>query len=87
MTRTQEGNVFQAIIFAMVTMIAKMVQMNNLTYVVSVKTLGISTFLHYCDAASGSGIGSSVNPIATRGKIMPTTLLLAHPDLKTQLHL
>ena len=37
MTRTLEGNVFQAIIFAMVTMIAKMVQMNNLTYVVSVK--------------------------------------------------
>ena len=35
MTRTREGNVFQAIIFATVTMIAKMVQMNNLTYVVS----------------------------------------------------
>ena len=30
--------------------------------------------------------GSSVNPIITRGggQIMPTTLLLAHPDLKTQ---
>ena len=29
--------------------------------------------------------GSSVNPITTRGgQIMPTTLLLAHPDLKTQ---
>ena len=33
--------------------------------------------------------GSSVNPITTRGggQIMPTTLLLAHPDLKTQRHL
>ena len=30
---------------------------------------------------------SSVNPITTRGQIMPTTLLLAHPDLKTQRHL
>ena len=28
--------------------------------------------------------GSSVNPITSRGQIMPTTLLLAHPDLKTQ---
>jgi hypothetical protein len=27
--------------------------------------------------------GSSVNPTATRGQIMPATLLLAHPDLKT----
>ena len=39
MTRTLEGNVFQVIIFAMVTMIAKMVQMNNLTYVVSAQIL------------------------------------------------
>ena len=31
--------------------------------------------------------GSSVNPITTRGQIMPYTLLLAHPDLKTQRHL
>ena len=33
--------------------------------------------------------GSSVNPITTRGggKNMPTTLLLAHLDLKTQRHL
>ena len=30
---------------------------------------------------------SSVNSIPTRGQIMPTTLLLAHPDLKTQRHL
>ena len=44
------------------------------------------------DAASGWAgwtlahpeFGSSVNPITTRGQIMPTTLLLAHPDLKTQ---
>ena len=42
MTQTQEGNVFQAITFATATMIVKMVQMNNLTYVVSVKTFGIS---------------------------------------------
>ena len=33
------------------------------------------------------GFGSSVNPITTRGRIMPITLLLVHPDLKTQLHL
>ena len=26
---------------------------------------------------------SSVNPIPTRGQIMPTTILLAHPNLKT----
>ena len=31
--------------------------------------------------------GSSVNPITTRGQIMPTTLLLAHPNLKSQRHL
>ena len=31
--------------------------------------------------------GSSVNPITTRGQIMPTTLLLAQPDLKNQRHL
>ena len=47
MTRTREGNVFQAIIFAMVTTIAKMVQMNNLTYVVSVKTFGISMYKNF----------------------------------------
>jgi len=28
-------------------------------------------------------IGCSVNPIPTKGQIMPTTLLIAHPDLKT----
>ena len=47
------------------------------------------------DAASGWAgwalaqpeFGSSINPITTRGQIMPTTLLLAHPDLKTQWHL
>ena len=46
---------------------------------------------HYSDAASGWAgwalahpeFGSSVNPITTRGQIMPTALLLAHPDLKT----
>ena len=27
--------------------------------------------------------GSSVNPITTGGQIIPTILLLAHPDLKT----
>ena len=27
--------------------------------------------------------GSSVNPIPTRGQILPTKLLLAHLDLKT----
>ena len=31
--------------------------------------------------------GSSVNPITTWGQIMPTTLLLAHPNLNTQRHL
>ena len=30
---------------------------------------------------------SSVNPITTRGQIVPSTLLLAHPNLKNQLHL
>ena len=30
---------------------------------------------------------SSVNSITTMGQIMPTTLLLVHPDLKTQWHL
>ena len=32
---------------------------------------------------------SLINPLTTRGggQIMPTTLLLAHPDLKTQRHL
>ena len=30
--------------------------------------------------------GSSVNPIKTRGQILPTNLLLAHPELKTQRH-
>ena len=47
------------------------------------------------DAASGWAgwalahpeFGISVNPITTRGQIMPTTLLLAHPDLKTHWHL
>ena len=42
------------------------------------------------DAASGWArwalahpeFGSSVNPIPIRGQTMPTTLLLAHPDLK-----
>jgi hypothetical protein len=37
--------------------------------------------------AGGWEFGSSVNPITTRGQIMPTTLLLAHPDLKTHWHL
>ena len=32
-------------------------------------------------------LGGSVSPITTRGKIMPTSLLLAHPDLKSQRHL
>ena len=49
----------------------------------------------YSDAASGWAgwalahpeFGSSVNPITTKGQIMPTTSLLAHPDLKTQQHL
>ena len=31
--------------------------------------------------------GFSNNPIPTRGQIMSTALLLAHPDLKTQRHL
>ena len=31
--------------------------------------------------------GMSVKAITTRGQIMPTTLLLAHPDLNTQWHL
>ena len=53
MTRTQEGNVFQAIIFAMVTMIAKMVQMNNMTCVVSVKTFGISTVMPLAGGQGG----------------------------------
>jgi hypothetical protein len=55
----------------------------------------ISCKLLFSAAASGwAGLalahpefGSSVNPITTRGQIMPTTLLLAHPDLKTQRHL
>ena len=49
----------------------------------------------FSDAGSGLAgwvlahpeFGSSVNPITTRGQIMPTILLLAHPDLKTQRHL
>ena len=49
----------------------------------------------YSDAGSGWAgwalalpeFGVSINPIATRGEIMPTALLLAHPDLKTQWHL
>ena len=48
---------------------------------------------YYSAAASGLAgwalaqpeFGSLVNPITTR--IMPTTLLLAHPDLKSQRHL
>ena len=32
-------------------------------------------------------LGGSVSPITTRGKIMPTSLLLARPDSKTQRHL
>ena len=47
--------------------------------------------LNIRDAASGWAkralahleFGSSVNPITTGGQIMPTPLLLAHPDLKT----
>ena len=47
------------------------------------------------DAASGWAgwalahpeFGSSVNHITSRGQIMPTTLLVAHPDSKTQRHL
>ena len=39
------------------------------------------------DAVSGWEFESSFNPITTRGQNMPTTLLLAHPDLKTQRHL
>ena len=43
------------------------------------------------DAASGWAVwalahpefGVSVNPIPTRGQIITTALLLAHPDLKT----
>ena len=48
-------------------------------------------YYQFSDAASGWAewalahpeFGSPVNPIPTRGQIMPTTLLLAHPDLKT----
>ena len=48
--------------------------------------------LQYSDATSGwagwalahSEFWSLVNPITTRGQIMPPTLLLAHPNLKTQ---
>ena len=36
----------------------------------------------YSDAPS-SWAGSSVNHLQPGGQIMPTTLLLAHPDLKT----
>ena len=63
MTRTQEGNVFQAIICAMVTMIAKTVQMNNLTYVVRVKTFQISMykiFIIVCDQNSALGTETRV---------------------------
>ena len=38
-------------------------------------------------ALANPEFGSSVNPITTRGQIMPYTLLLAHPALKTQRHL
>ena len=55
----------------------------------------VCIFSYYSDAASRwagwasahTEFGSSINPITTRGQIMPTTLLLAHPDLKTQRHL
>ena len=51
--------------------------------------------VHYSDAVRGWAnwalahpeFGSSVNPITTGGQIMPTSLLLANPDLKTQRHL
>ena len=50
--------------------------------------------LQYSDAASGWAgwalvhpeFGRLINPITARGQIMPTTLLLAHPDLKIQRH-
>ena len=52
---------------------------------------------YICHSAATSGgagwalahleFGISVNPITTRGQIMPTILLLAHPDLKTRRHL
>ena len=39
---------------------------------------------HRAVVSRGAEFGSSVNPIPTRGgQIMPTTLLLAPPDLKT----
>ena len=50
-----------------------------------------SPFSIFSDAARGWAewalahpeFRTSVNPITARGQIMPTTLLLAHPDLKT----
>jgi hypothetical protein len=44
--------------------------------------------LIFSDAVSGwAEFGRSVNPSPTEGQIMPTTLLLAHPDLKALRHL
>ena len=54
---------------------------------------GVKSFLKLSAFSSAkiwglpSGFRSSVNPITTRGQIMPTTSLLAHPDLKTKWHL
>ena len=47
-------------------------------------------FGNFSDAASGWAgwaLGVQLTLLQPGGQIMPTTLLLAHPDLKTQRHL
>ena len=71
-----------------------LVFVNALPFYTSTDRTSMNYISFNSDAASGWAewalahpeFWSSGNPITTRGQIMPTKLLLAHPDLKTQRH-